>query len=260
MRFVVGMETSGRTRDAFRSRGYDALSVDLLPAQTEGPHIQGDVFEYLASQPPFTAGVFHPDCTYHTLSAAWAFKDPDFVKYPGVGYHQRVAESTLTGAARRAARAEAEEDVLRLRYLPFFKVLENPKGTLPRILGRAHDIVQPYEFGADASKATCLWFFDENGEPAPRVLRRRAESYVKPRLNCSSCGSNNPYEAAFETGCVFCGSEPAALKPRWSNQTDSGQNNLSPGAKRWQARSDTYPGIAEGLAGAVLEAVGADLA
>lgn len=240
MRFVVGMETSGAVRDAFIVRGHEALSVDLLPAQNGGPHHQGDVFDFLAGQTGFHAGVFHPECTYHTVSAAWAFSDPDFARYPGVGYHQRVKPGTLTGAARRAARDRAELDVLRLRHLPFLKVIENPRGTLPRVLGPAQDVVQPYQFGADASKATCFWCFDAEGQPVPFRLARDPAARVPGREVEWPKGSGKMVE-------------------RWANQTDSGQNNVSPSALRWQGRSDTYLGVAAALADAVLRTLGADL-
>jgi len=47
-------------------------------------------------------------------------------------------------------------------------------------------------------------------------------------------------------GCPDCGT--GTSKPRWANQTDSGQNRLSPSEKRWKARSRTYPGIAKAMA------------
>lgn len=248
MRYVVGMETSGRTRDALIALGHEAISVDLLPAQVPGFHHQGDVFAFLEADSRFVFGLFHPDCTYHTVSAAWAFKDPDFERYPGVGYHQRVKPETKTGEARRVARELAEADVRRVRYLPIRKVIENPRGTLGRVLGAPHDMVQPYEFGSDASKATCLWWFDENGDPMPHRLPRDPAAWVKPRLWCPSCRQCSLYDAAFGYGCVHCGGEAGRLMPRWANQTDSGQNRDSPAEKRWQVRSDTYPGIAAAIA------------
>lgn len=236
MRIFIGMETSGEFRRRFAAQGHDVISCDILPAEdapTIGIHIQGDVFETLDKlardgwRPDFA--LLHPTCTYHTLAAAWAFNDPDFIRYPGVGYHQRVQAGTLTGAARRAARDAAEAECERIKALPFPKAVENPKGTLPTrtSYGKAHQIVQPNEFGDDASKATCLWFFDENGEPMPDMAipvdpaKRVAGRMVEwPR------GSGKIVE-------------------RWANQTDSGQNNVTPGDDRWKDRSRTYPGIAD---------------
>lgn len=231
MKIFIGMETSGELRRRFAAAGFDVLSCDTLPAEdapTIGIHIQGDVFETLCKlmrdgwQPD--VAVFHPTCTFHTLAAAWAFADPDFDRYPSVGYHQRVQPGTLTGAARRQARAKAEADAERIRKLPFRKIVENPKGTLPTRTGykAPSDILQPYEFGDDASKATCLWVFDEKGEKIPVSIPRDPARYVPPTLRRNG-------------------------KSYWANQTDTGQNRLSPGDERWKDRSRTYPGIADAI-------------
>lgn len=225
----VGMETSGMTRRALLAQGVDAYSCDLLPAQdVTDRHFVGDVFEVLdglygTGRWP-VLGVFHPDCTYLTNSAAWAFNEPDYVRYPGVGYHQRVKPGTLVGKARHAARREAVDLVYRIRALKMrVKVIENPIGHLSQKLGRPTQIVQPYLFGDDASKATCLWVYEDGELLTPREWL--------PIISSKRC-----------TGRLVKGVE------RWGNQTDSGQNSLSPGDDRWARRSDTYPGIATALA------------
>lgn len=231
MRIVIGMETSGRMRDAFRARGHDALSVDLLPHQTGGPHHVGDLFSYLEQDSAFDFGVFHPDCTFHTVSAAWAFKDPDHERWPGVGYHQRVKPETKTGTERRAAREAAEQDFQRIRFLPFLKLIENPKGTIPSRLGLPPvQTVQPYEFGDDASKGTCFWIFDAAGDPRPDLAVP-----VDPARRLSGRMVEHPPGSG-------------RMVERWANQTDSGQNRETPGADRWQVRSNTYPGISDAVA------------
>lgn len=111
-RAFIGMETSGQLRRRFRAKGWWAVSCDLLPQEDEpglgvGEHFQDDVFAFLDRCKRtgywFDVAVFHPDCTYLTNSAEWAYKDPDYDRYPGVGYHQRVMPGTLVGAPRRAA-------------------------------------------------------------------------------------------------------------------------------------------------------------
>lgn len=248
MRVFVGMETSGATRRAIRVLGHQVISCDVLAPdddcvtfpvseieqtrdllQAHWMHLQGDVFAALAKLasigwvPDFA--LFHPTCTNHTVSAAWAFNDPDYNKYPGVGYHQKVKAETLTGAARRAARERDEHDLERIRLLPFYKMVENPKGTIPTRTryGKPCDIVQPYEFGHDASKATCLWLFDHKGNKVPFTIKRAPELYVPPTLRTN--------------GLSY-----------WANQTDTGQNRLSPGANRWKERSATFPGISKAIA------------
>jgi hypothetical protein len=77
------------------------------------------------------AVISHPMCTFLTNSAAWAFSDPDFIRYPGVGYHQKLKAGTLTGSARREARKGALEFALALWAAPVrFKAMENPVGRM----------------------------------------------------------------------------------------------------------------------------------
>jgi len=214
MRVIVGMETSGAIRQRLRDAGVEAWSVDLLPSVDDSPyHIIGNVFSILNHDDNWDWGIFHPDCTYLTNSAAWAFKDPDYDRYPEVGYHQRVKEGTLTGTARRQARAEALEVVRRLMKLPFPYAIENPVGAISTRIRRPDQIIQPYQFGDDASKKTCLWL-----KKLPKLVPTK---FIEPRY--------------------------VHGKPRWGNQTDSGQNKLSPSKNRWAERSKTYPGIAEAI-------------
>lgn len=245
MRVLIGMETSGRVRDAFLRRGHDAVSVDLLPHQHGGPHVVGDLFDFVAQDSAFDLGIFHPECTYHTLSAAWAFPDPDFARWPDVGYHQQVLPGTLTGADRRAARERAEADVQRIRLLDLpRKVIENPRGTIPKRLKLpVGQVIQPNGFGDDASKATCLWFFDRAGRPLhDMALRMDPAVRSLPRLVCQRCGTTADMTTGERCACI------GKRAPRWSNQTDKGMNNLTPGPTRWQVRSDTFPGVAEAMA------------
>lgn len=101
---------------------------------------------------------------------------------------------------------------------------------------RGHDA---YQFGHDASKSTCLWL---KGLPLLQNTQ-----HVPPRAVCSACGfceraAVEVRERMFSHGCPECGAEAAKIRPRWANQTDSGQNKLSPSADRWAVRSATYRG------------------
>jgi hypothetical protein len=94
--------------------------------------------------------------------------------------------------------------------------IENPVSVISTRIRKPDQTVQPYQFGHDASKRTCLWLKGL----APLVLN--PADYVQPRM--------------------------VAGRPRWANQTDSGQNKLGPSADRWQVRSKTYTGIAQAMA------------
>jgi len=227
----IGMETSGELRRRFQALGHETYSCDVLPSEDGGEgHIVGDVFDTLDDMwgnglwPDLA--IFHPSCTYLTGSAAWAFNDPDFVKYPGVGYHQKVKPDTLVGAARRTAREAALNDVREIMHLPIRrKVIENPIGAIGTAIRRASQIIHPYDFGDDASKATCLWYVGKDAEPLDDMaLPIDPAKRFPPRI--------------------------VNGRERWGNQTDSGQNRLSPGDHRWKDRSRTFPGVADAMAAA----------
>lgn len=212
---LIGYSACELTRLAFEAQGHEVWTCDLLPARgASSKHLQCDIWIALRSR-KWDFAVLHPMCTYLTCSAAWAFNDPDFDKYPGAGYHQKVKENTLTGAARREARDEALANFGALLALPFPVAIENPGVSFAsKAIRPPSQIVQPYQFGDDASKATGFWL----SEGVPLLV---GTSYCAPRM--------------------------VDGRPRWANQTDSGQNRLSPSDDRWLKRSETYPGIAAAM-------------
>lgn len=231
MRILIACECSGQVRRAMAAKGHDVVSCDLGPAWDDSPnHYQGDVRDLLGQQWDMLIG--HPPCTYLTNAAAWCFKDRELQT-------KRLTPGVLYGAERRAAREEAAAFAAMLWAQPIERiVLENPVGYLSRVLGRPSQIIQPHQFGDDASKATCLWV---KGLPLLQALP--ADQHARPRLVCKCCGHARHNAAP---SCPKCGY--AGAMPRWANQTDSGQNNVAPGAERAAARSETYPGIAQAMA------------
>lgn len=208
VRVLVACERSGRVRDAFIAAGHDAYSVDIMPALGCDPcrHIVGDALR-AARNSRWDLLIAHPPCTYLTNSAAWAFKDGP--------YHQSVRPGTLVGADRRDARAQAYEFFLALWNALIPRVaIENPIGVMSTLWRRPDQVIQPYQFGDDASKATCLWL---RGLPPLVPTGRVPGRWVNGR-------------------------------ERWANQTDSGQNRLSPSDDRAHLRAVTYPGIAAAMA------------
>lgn len=193
MRVLVACEYSGRVRDAFRALGHDAMSCDLLPTDQPGPHYQGDVRDLL--QPGrWDLMVCHPPCTYLSVS--------------GMHWTRRgLRDPQLTEDALQFVRLLMEAPVPRI-------ALENPVSIISSRVRKPDQTIQPYQFGHDASKATCLWL-----KNLPKLQPTR---FVEPRM-------------------------VGTLK-RWGNQTDSGQNRLSPGADRWKKRSETFEGIAQAMA------------
>lgn len=211
MKVLVGCEHSQIVAQEFRKRGHDAYSCDLL--ETDGDprhHIQGNVLDYLNEG--WDLGIFHPDCTYLTIAAEWAYKDEQTKK---------IKPGTLIGAKRREAREQAIEFVKQLWAAPIEKkALENPVGVLSTRWREPDQFIQPYEYYEDASKKTCLWL-----ENLPRLVPVKL---YPPRLALQKNGK----------GYAF----------RWGNQTDSGQNKETPSDDRWKNRSKTFQGWAKAMA------------
>lgn len=192
MRVLIACEYSGAVRDAFTAKGHYAMSCDLLPTETEGPHYQGDVRDVLDGS--WDLLVAHPPCTYLSVSGMhWTtrgLRDP------------KLTEDSL-------------EFVKLLMTAPIPKIaIENPISVISSRIRKPDQIIQPYEYGHDASKKTCLWL-----------------------KNLPLLSPTNIIEPRIVNG-----------KKRWGNQTDSGQNKLPPSEHRWKDRSTTFKGIAQAMA------------
>lgn len=251
MNVLIACEESQEVCKAFRAKGHKAFSCDLQACSGGHPewHIIADVLTVINGGKFTTESgaivfiekwdkmIAHPTCTFLTCSAEWAYKDPDYVRYPNVGYHQRLKPGTLFGAARRQAREEALEFVCKLLNAPIkSKVIENPVGVIStrifwyiggengpaewKVFPRktigciSPQVVQPHWFGDDASKATALYYVNEK--------KLKPTKHFPPRI--------------------------VNGKKRWGNQTDSGQNNLPPSKDRAKLRSKTFPGMARAFA------------
>jgi hypothetical protein len=134
MKVLVACEFSGIVREAFRKRGHDAWSCDLLPSEQEGPHIQGDVLEHLDEG--WDLMIAHPPCTYLAVSGAAHFNKP----------------------GRRQKQEEALGFFCLLLNAPIRHIcVENPVGITSTRVRKPDQWIQPYEFGHEAMKKTGLW-------------------------------------------------------------------------------------------------------
>jgi hypothetical protein len=132
MRVLIACEFSGIVRDAFIARGHDAWSCDLLPTEKPGPHIQGDVLEVLNDG--WDLMIAHPPCTYLCRNRARLNKleDKDIEK-------ERAFFLSFINA-------------------PINKIcVENPVPSKQADLPLYTQKIQPWYFGHDYSKKTCLW-------------------------------------------------------------------------------------------------------
>lgn len=132
MKVLIACEYSGAVRDAFRARGHEAMSCDLLPAEVPGPHYQGPVQDILGEG--WDLLIAHPPCTHLAVSGARWFKD-------------KVNEQ-----------AEALAFVRLLLAAPIARIaLENPVSVISSRIRKPDQIIQPWQFGHGETKATCLW-------------------------------------------------------------------------------------------------------
>ena len=190
MRVLIACEFSATVRDAFRARGHDAWSCDLLPCEGDPAwHYQGDVADVLDDG--WDLMIAHPPCTHLAVSGARWFKDK--------GAEQERALMFVRGLL--------DADIPRI-------ALENPVSIISSRIRKPDQVIQPWQYGHDASKTTCLWL--------KRLPPLRPTAHVAPRMIDG--------------------------RPRWANQTNSGQNKLAPSADRWALRSKTYQGIADAMA------------
>ena len=191
LKVLVACEYSGTVRDAFIALGHDAVSCDLLPTESPGPHHEGDIRDLLGM--PWDIMVAHPPCTYLSVS--------------GIHWNDRGRGWDNTNEALDFVRLLLDAPIPHI-------ALENPVSIISSRIRKPDQIIQPHQFGHDASKATCLWL--------KNLPHLKPTQVVEPRIING--------------------------KSRWGNQTDSGQNKLPPTADRWKIRSTTYQGIAKAIA------------
>lgn len=141
-RILIACEYSGVVREAFRRRGHEVVSCDLLPSDDNSPcHIQGDIIEILKYNPVWDLMIAHPPCTFLTNSGVrWL--------------HEREGRwDEMRAGAEFFKKLMNQPNISRI-------AVENPiphKYAL-EIIGRKYDqIIQPWQFGHGETKATCLW-------------------------------------------------------------------------------------------------------
>lgn len=187
MRVLIACEYSASVRDAFRARGHDAWSADILP--TEGDprwHIRGDALAAVASG-PWDLLIAFPPCTHLSAAGArhWPAKQADGRQRAAVDFVRALWDAPVARVA-----------------------LENPVGWLNTHWQKPTQIIQPFEHGDPWRKTTCLWLrglpplvptnvvephgsWVGGGRGAGRRLPSRAESQ---RIRALGGGNRNPHE------------------------------------------------------------------
>lgn len=138
MKVLIACEYSGTVRDAFIKKGHEAMSCDLLPTDSPGPHYQGDIFDIINDG--WDLMIAHPPCTYLTNSGVtWLYKQEDRWKHliDGAVFFRKLHEANIPKIA-----------------------IENPimHKYAKQIVGvEQSQVIQPWMFGHMEQKATCLW-------------------------------------------------------------------------------------------------------
>ena len=190
MRVLVACEYSGAVRQAFRDRGHEAWSCDLLPAEDESPyHYQCDVAEVLNLG--WDLMIAFPPCDHLACSGARWFEEKrkDGRQQMGIDFFMSLGDADIPKIA-----------------------IENPVGIMSTQWRKPDQIIQPYHFGHEATKTTCLWL--KNLPPLePTNVVGKGERHI---------------------------TKSGRSLPAWYN--------LPPSPDRWKIRSRTFEGIARGMA------------
>lgn len=161
MKVLIACEYSGRVRDAFIEMGHDAISCDILPTESPGPHFQGDVSIMLEKE--WDLIIAHPPCT-------------------------RLCNSGVRWLYERNLWNEMKEAAVFFRSFLLAKstfiAVENPviHSHALNVIGRSHDFsVQPYEHGEPYTKRTCFWVKNlPHLKPTNIVNERIEEVHLMP--------------------------------------------------------------------------------
>jgi len=156
LKILIGCEESQAVTKAFRALGHEAFSCDILPCSGGHLewHLQGDIFEVIKSgNIEFDLAIFHPPCTFLSVSgAAWMYdpKDKELpIKerrpHPKFPNRRKDQEDALN-----FVRSLMEVDI---KYL----AIENPVSVISSKIRKPDQIIQPWQFGDEAQKTTCLW-------------------------------------------------------------------------------------------------------
>ena len=157
MKILVACEFSGIVRDAFIAKGHDAMSCDRLPTERPGPHHQGDVIPLLSE--PWDMIIAHPPCTYLCV--------------PGAHYLH-------TQGGRWDKMREARQFFMAIMNTKVSKMcVENPVPHRYAELPKYTQIIQPWQFGHEVSKRTCLWLVGLPKLKPTKVMTNHGERYVR---------------------------------------------------------------------------------
>lgn len=136
MKVLIACECSGRVRDSFIKNGHDAISCDIQPTDSQGPHYHGDIMDILSEN--WDMIIAFPPCTHLCSSGArwWGEKKKDGRQQGGIDFFMLFANHSCKR-----------------------KAIENPVGIMSSVYRKPDQIIQPWQFGHGETKTTCLWLY-----------------------------------------------------------------------------------------------------
>ncbi len=157
MKVLIACEFSGIVREAFKAKGHDAWSCDLLPTEIPGQHIMGDVYTCLYQS--WDMMIAFPPCTHLSVSGARWWKNKEQEQIEAIRFFSYLASK---------------------KHIPKIAI-ENPIGIMSTAWRKPDQILQPWQFGHGETKATCLWLKGlETLTPTNIVAGRYARVHREP--------------------------------------------------------------------------------
>lgn len=208
IKILIGCEFSDRVRGNFEQLGFNAVSCDILPNDNPAAkHIQGDLLEVI-NKYNWDVIIAFPPCTHLALSgAAW--------------FHQKK----LDGRQQKAIDFFLSIANANCKYI----AIENPRGIMGKHFKQPNQIIQPYFFGDNHTKTTCLWL-----KNLPKLVHYKQRDLFNDSITHVSPGEFFYYTNK-QTG-------KQKKQPMWFYETSFNKKN------RAHLRSVTFPGIAAAMA------------
>jgi hypothetical protein len=173
MKVLIGCEYSGIIREAFKARGHDAWSCDIVDTEIPGQHIKDDVLKHLNDGWDFA--IFHPPCTYLSTVGNKLFKE---IYYFNVNLFDKIP-------LRQIKQALALVFFLKCYNAKIPKIcVENPQGRVNTLFRQPDQMIHPYMFGDPEFKRTCLWL-----KGLPKLITEENYDIPKP-IAVYSTGKN----------------------------------------------------------------------
>jgi len=163
MNILVGCEFTGIVRDEFRKKGHNAYSCDIIESESDNKfHIKKDVRDLNVSH--YDLGIFFPPCTYLCSSGARWFKDRQKEQKKALKFIKYLMDLTIPKIA-----------------------IENPIGVISTKIRKPDQIIQPYQYGHEETKATCLWLKNLPKLKPTKIMNKREQKIhlMPPSLNRS---------------------------------------------------------------------------